>query len=1145
MNEILEYYKKLMHEGGLKKFSSGDRFFIYGVPEGAHSFAAAAVRKIFPDRQCLLILERNSDAENFVKELASFIPSEEISFLPGNEGIPYELAHFPPELNGDRIRAIGKIFSGKPSVTAASAAGFLQKVPLRKHIEEKIIRIRKDDEISQTELAAKLVSSGYRREVICESPGYFSLKGGILDVFCRAEDFPYRLDFFGDTVESIKSYDPFTQKSSAEYKEILIFPSDEYAMNEEEKALYREEIEKRHEISAHLDSENPLEELASIVLSLGGILSCFKKPPVIIIPDPSGVKERLLVFEREYDTIYEKKKSVLSFLPPEKLISKGDERNILFNSSAICFRPVFKDLLSAGEMSLDISSGTQFRGKIREAREKIEEILTDEEARVLLLTSFTAQAERLTGLFKEQNPLYRNSGEEVEFIELSAESRFQIIVSDLRSGFILNEKKIYIFTEKDIFGREYKRKNKFKKTTSRAIDSFIDLREGDYIVHIQHGIGRFKRIEKVEAGGKVRDFIRLQYGDENTLFIPLDQISQIQRYAGGLEHPPLDTLGKGLWKKKLERAKKSVSRLAEELLIAYANRMKLQGYAFPPDSIWQEEFEAEFEYEETPDQISAIEAVKNDLESPRPMDRLICGDVGYGKTEVAIRAAFKVVMSGKKVLFIAPTTILALQHYNTLKNRYENYPIAVEMVSRFRTAGEIKDIISRFNENKIDILVGTHALLNSKTDMKNLGLLIIDEEQRFGVNQKESFKKYKNMVDVLTLSATPIPRTLHMSLTGIRDLSIIETPPKNRQSVETYVMDEDDEIIIHAVRRELERGGQVFYLYNRVASIETEADYLRNLVPEVSVGILHGQLTEEEVEETIMDFAARKYDVLVTTTIIESGIDMPNVNTIMVKRADMFGLSQLYQIRGRVGRAGRKAYAYLFYPKDKSLTEQAEKRLSTIHEYQELGSGFKVAMRDLEIRGAGNLLGKEQSGNIMEIGFELYVKLLNEEVSRLKNEAVHVEIRTQINLNTDFYIPEDYISDTRQKVEFYKKFEAAADLEEIDELSKEMRDRFGEFPESVKTFIMLEKIRSVSSSLGFESITEDEGNIRMKAGQHFAGDPERMIQIISDPSSKLSMIPRQPNVLRFTPSSEKTSVRLEGLLKILQKIAGKSRSKKD
>ncbi|HNI99490.1 MAG TPA: transcription-repair coupling factor, partial [Leptospiraceae bacterium] len=652
---------------------------------------------------------------------------------------------------------------------------------------------------------------------------------------------------------------------------------------------------------------------------------------------------------------------------------KGAERDILFNSSAICFRPVFKDLVSAGEMSLDISSGTQFRGKIREAREKTAEILLDEESRVILLTSFTAQAERLTGLFKEQNPQYLNSGEEPGIIELSSENRFQIIVSDLRSGFILNEKKIHIFTERDIFGRDYKRKNKFKKTSSRAIDSFIDLREGDYIVHIQHGIGRFKRIEKVEAGGKVRDFIRLEYGDENTLFIPLDQISQIQRYAGGLEHPPLDTLGKGLWKKKLERAKKSVSRLAEELLIAYANRMKLQGYAFPPDSIWQEEFEAEFEYEETPDQISAIEAVKNDLESPRPMDRLICGDVGYGKTEVAIRAAFKVVMSGKKVLFIAPTTILALQHYNTLRSRYENYPIAVDMVSRFRTAGEVRDIISRFNENKIDILVGTHALLNSKTDMKNLGLLIIDEEQRFGVNQKESFKKYKNMVDVLTLSATPIPRTLHMSLTGIRDLSIIETPPKNRQSVETYVMDEDEEIIAHAVRRELERGGQVFYLHNRVASIETEADYLRNLIPEVSVGILHGQLTEEEVEETIMDFTARKYDVLVTTTIIESGIDMPNVNTIMVKRADMFGLSQLYQIRGRVGRAGRKAYAYLFYPKDKSLTEQAEKRLSTIHEYQELGSGFKVAMRDLEIRGAGNLLGKEQSGNIMEIGFELYV----------------------------------------------------------------------------------------------------------------------------------------------------------------------------
>jgi transcription-repair coupling factor (superfamily II helicase) len=565
--------------------------------------------------------------------------------------------------------------------------------------------------------------------------------------------------------------------------------------------------------------------------------------------------------------------------------------------------------------------------------------------------------------------------------------------------------------------------------------------------------------------------------------------------------------------------------------------MKLNGFSFPPDTIWQEEFEAAFEYEETPDQLSAIEAVKQDLESTRPMDRLVCGDVGYGKTEVAIRAAFKVIMAGKQVMLLTPTTILSLQHFNTFKQRYENFPIKLAFVSRFRSPAEIKNDLKDFSEGKIDMLIGTHAILSSKVKPKNLGLLIIDEEQKFGVTHKEAIKKFKQLVDVLTLTATPIPRTLHMALTGIRELSIISTPPKNRQSVETYVLEEDDTLITEAILKELERGGQVFYLYNRVESIEEEANFVRSLVPKAAIGILHGQLTEEEIEETLVDFYNRKYDILVTTTIIESGIDMPNVNTLIVKRADMFGLSQLYQIRGRVGRSDKKAYAYMFYPSKNLITEQAEKRLNTIFEYQELGAGFKVAMRDLEIRGAGNLLGREQSGDIMEVGFDLYVKMLEEAIQKVKGEEVKVEVRTAINLKTNFFLPSEYITDTKQKIEFYKRFEGAGSVDEIEELSLEMEDRFGELPKEAKTFVELEKIRTLSSNLGFEFVTEKTNEILFKCGTYFRGNPNQVIGALTS-FPGLTIAPNEPSVLRYALSETDDMAKIKKLLKLLEFLTG-------
>ena len=1144
MNNLIALYKEKLKKGNFfETYSREKNFSFFGIPRAAYSFLACSISQVFLENFILCISAYNTDAELMYREALSFLPSEKVIFLPGVESIPYEYSHYPSELKRDRIRALSRILSGKGALIFTSIAGFLQKVPSKVNLINKTIYLQKNLELDLESFLKTLIVFGYQREEVCEQFGTFSKKGDVIDIFSPFSNYPIRIDFFEDTIENIRIFDPNTQKSLQTLEEFILLPCDEFFLLEEEKEIYKEKIFSYP--SNLLKPINELgeviyyEELNALIHSPEGILSYFQNPPVLIFPDRIELKERTLKLKREYETLYEKRNNEIICLQPSLLLSFEREWEVIHSDKEIEFQSIKTKLDETKyNYGFEIQEVDSFKGKIRDAREKILELHELENANILITSSFSAQTERLNSLFSPEGiVLLGQTKEEPEVFNLELKGKtLYLVLSELRNGFILKDENLHIWSDNDIFGRNYKRKTKFKKTHSRAIDSFIDLKEGDFVVHVNHGIGRFVKLEKVQADGKIRDFLKLEYAEGDTLFVPLDQISLVQKYIGGVEHPTLDSLGKSQWKKKLERAKSSVNRLAEELLVMYSNRMKLEGYAFPKDTIWQEEFEAEFEYEETPDQLAAIEAVKRDMETPRPMDRLICGDVGYGKTEVAIRAAFKAILAGKQVLFIAPTTILVLQHFNNFQERYKNYPIKIEMISRFKTQKQVRESLQKFNQGEIDMLVGTHALLTSQLKPKNLGLLVIDEEQRFGVNQKEAIKKYKNLVDVLTLSATPIPRTLHMSLTGIRDLSIIETPPKDRQSIETYVLAENIEVIQSAIRKELERGGQVFYLYNRVDTIEQETNFLREILPEVSFGILHGQLSEEEVEEAILDFNNKKYDVLVTTTIIESGIDMPNVNTILVKRADTFGLAQLYQIRGRVGRSGRKAYAYLFYPPDKALSEQAEKRLNTIFEYQELGSGFKVAMRDLEIRGAGNLLGKEQSGNIIEIGFDLYVQMLNEAIANLKKEEIEIEVRTTINLSTNFYIPEEYIQDTKQKIEFYKRFERANSEEEVNELALELKDRFGEYPEAVKTFILLEKIRVIASKMGFESISEIEGEIRLRAGKYFKGDPNKIIQLISKKELGLSIVAGEPNVLRFKPKKQTEREKLIEFYNVLKKL---------
>jgi len=1120
----------------LKQYSK-HRINISGIGDYGGSLLASQIfYQLKGDEHKLVVLATNSDAEAFCRELLSYVDSEDIFYFPGPENIPYEYTKWQPEWKRDRILTINRIFSNKKAMIVTSVAGILRKIPEKKSLTGKSIILKQGNDYSLEKLALDLVRLGYQREEVCEQFGQFSLKGGILDIYTPYLSYPVRMDFFGDTLDELRTFDPNTQKSIQKIEEIIITAANELVFSKQELDAYREKL--IHEESKRIpieDETSILEELFPLVRKHDGLLSLFEKEPIIIYPKVSETRERAFGMKREYETLYAKKSDEAICLNPISLLSFDLEWDHLTEDS---LPGIQFSLLPDNEYNFEcfsIKEVKSFRGKIREAKDHFDELLAgDTLHKILITSSFSAQMMRLQGLFPGENiPIINPDSEEPNLLPLTdLKPGIYLSLSDIRKGYELTEENLYIFTDNDLFGRQYKRKSRYKKQSSRMIESFIDLKEGDYVVHVNHGVGKFVKIERTKADGKERDFLKLEYSAGDTLFVPLDQISLVQKYIGGTDSPRLDTLGKNSWKKAKERVQASVDKLAEELVLMYSNRLKLNGFPFPPDTIWQEEFEAAFEFEETPDQISAIEAVKQDLESERPMDRLVCGDVGYGKTEVAIRAAFKVIMAGKQVMLLTPTTILALQHFNTFKSRYENYPIRIGFVSRFRTASEVRADLKLFTEGKIDMLIGTHAILSSKVKPKNLGLLVIDEEQKFGVTHKESIKKFKQLVDVLTLTATPIPRTLHMALTGIRELSIISTPPKNRQSVETYVLEEDDTLIQEAIRKEIARGGQVFYLYNRVESIEEEASYIRTLVPEVAIGILHGQLTEDEIEETLVDFYNRKYDILVTTTIIESGIDMPNVNTLIVKRADMFGLSQLYQIRGRVGRSDRKAYAYLFYPSKNLITEVAEKRLNTIFEYQELGSGFKVAMRDLEIRGAGNLLGREQSGDIMEVGFDLYVKMLEEAISKVKGEAVEVEVRTAVNLKSNFYIPDSYIPDTKQKIEFYKRFEGASDLDDIAELTLEMEDRFGELPAIAKTFVELEKIRTLSSRLGFESVSEKTSEVVFKCGTYFRGDPARIIQGLSK-FDGLIIHPQEPSILRYSISEVDDLKKISKLLALL------------
>lgn len=1050
----------------------------------------------------VLVFPEEKQATRVYNELSDIFAGENHTFeyypSPGN--LPFTYAHADSELEGARAKTLAALLSGRPVTVITSLSAITMRTPAKKLFQESSLEIHAAEQADMNHLITFLSSYGYTRREIVEAPGEFSVKGSLVDIFVPVYFNPVRLDFFGDEVDEIRFFDPLTQKSLEKVDRILLTPRRDLPVTpdlvEENRESILTEISDGKEIPPFLNSESDsggLWDMYPLLIETGEFHDYLDAQVKFFLWEPAALGERAENLMQERLFLFEKN-SEKFLLPPEELFLSPAKviDEVRENSVGMSLLPV-----SLNDTNLGFGTAVAGKGRISQV---VESLLSDAQGfhNIFIVTASEVQRERIEHILSAYDLSTLN---------------MQYLLGSFREGF--SWKGGMLLTEKELFGKNVRTRSISRKTT-QVIESFVDLTEGDLIVHVNYGIGRFVRLKRMTVAGVERDFLELEYADKDKLFIPLEQLSLIHRYIGSSETRRLDHLGKkSTWEKTRARAQESVDLLAEELLDLYAKREKARGHTFPIDSSFQEEFEAAFPYEETDHQIAAINEIKKDMESERPMDRLVCGDVGFGKTEVAVRAAFKAVMAGKQVAVLCPTTILAFQHYNTFSERFKGYPISVDYMSRFKTSAEIKQMKQKLDQGKLDVVIGTHALLSETVKYKNLGLLIVDEEQRFGVGHKESIRQLKANIDTLTMTATPIPRTLHMSLVGIRDLSLIETPPRNRRKIETYVVEENNEILRRAIAHEAERGGQVYVLHNQVKTIEAQAGRIRSMNPAWSVGILHGQMAEDEIENILLDFYHHRFDVLVSTTIIESGIDIPNVNTLIVMNSQNFGLSQLYQIKGRVGRADRQAYAYFFYPAGGALGEIAQKRLNTLQDYDELGAGFKIAMKDLEIRGAGNLLGKEQSGEILDIGFELYVQMLQDKVHELRGEESG-DFECQLVFPQNYFFPDSYIPDTRQKMEFYKKMASATSLDELISVEKEMTDRFGEPPEQVSSMLLVEELRQYGKKLRLEKIELKEDVFMLTAGKDTSVSTDSLLQLVQK-DERFSLHPEQPNIIEVRP----------------------------
>lgn len=1044
------------------------------------------------NKPCLVITHSLERAKQLSDQLGLYLDEDVILRYPYPDLLPYQRGATDRATELDVIQAITSLINlkvNRPSVSIIAIESLLQPVPDRESFGAARNTIFSGAEISPLELSAKLDDSGYRQDAMAESPGTFSRRGGIIDIYSPAEDYPFRLEYFGDTIENIRCFDPQTQRSirTIEYFELspaslLIKPQliGNAALGDLEETLsqeYQDELEK-----LRLGNRPENSCFWQPYVNKTSLIEYIPNETIVFIDDPDLVSHSWEYYREEAIKLRAEKEAQHQ-LPADYPVPYLDWFEIQSTlKSHLTIELKSWNNPSCHSIELPFSAASSYSGGLSALFERLPELL--EQQKTVLVVSY--QSERLQELLSEKSipfSLSSESGSEVS-------KGLNIIHGLSNSGWVLAGE-VFFFTDLELFGfiktgRQRQRRSNIKRLT------LSELNPGDFVVHIDHGISRFTEIINMQAGGTTRDYILLEYASGDRLYVPTDQIDRVTRYIGAEgEAPTLNRLGTLEWTRSKERAQKAAAEMAEELIELYANRQVVSGYAYSPDTIWQRELEGSFPYVETQDQIKALDDIKADMEKPQPMDRLILGDVGYGKTEVALRAAFKAVMDGRQVAILVPTTVLAQQHYVTFKNRLAAFPIKLESLSRFRTDSEQTRIIEELTNGNVDIVIGTHRLLQADVKFKNLGMVIIDEEQRFGVMHKEFLKKLRQEVDVLTLSATPIPRTLQLSLTGVRDMSIIETPPQERLAVKTIVAVFDDYLVREAILRELERGGQIFFVHNRIASIYHIAAKLQKLVPEASFTIGHGQMPEHELEMVMTRFAEGTEDVLVCTTIIESGVDVPNANTIIINHADRFGLTQLYQLRGRVGRGTNLAYAYMLYEKDKRLTDTSVKRLKTIYEAAELGAGYSIAMKDLEIRGAGTLLGTRQSGQISAVGFNLYTEMLSEAVSKLKDSVnPSVILKTTklqppvMDLPIVAYIPEHYIDNTQLRLKLYQRLAAIENAGELTAMENELSDRFGPIPLESANLLFLVRLRLLAISTGIKSFSTegDEIAIRFHSG---------------------------------------------------------------
>ena len=1116
MKAFTEYLKELsLYEDARRALMAQKTVLISGCADAQKAQMLCGQGEDYPYK---LVLTFSDVKAKELYEDYSFFDKNTILF-PAKDYIFFQADIRGQEMTKERICCYRRILEKEPLTIVTTVDALLAPCLPLQMLEENCITISAESIVEEEAVAMKLVKMGYEKTYQVEEPGQFSIRGGIIDIYDLTEENPYRIELWGDEVESIRRFDVLSQRSVEALKTVTIYPATEMILTKQQKLDGLKAIEAEAKQAAEaLKKENKLEEAHRVKVQteqlreqmeefgvmanldsymkyfcpqLVSFLSLFPKDELLVtLDEPLHGKEHLNAVELEFRESMEHRLEKGYALPGQAaLLYTADQVWAMLTGQRLLLLSVLDSNLPFLKVEeryyADARAVNSFQNSFEILLENLRRYHKNG-YRVILLSPSRTRAKRLAEDICA-NELTAFYSEDTERVLQNGE--IMVMHGQISKGFEYPSIRLAVITESDIFGKHAKKRKK-KRYEGQKIHDFTELKVGDYVVHETHGLGIYRGIEKVCVDKVMKDYMKIEYRDGGTLYVLATGFDAVMKYASAeSKAPKLNKLGTQEWTKTKSKVKGAVNEVAKDLVKLYAAREHGKGYQYGKDTVWQREFEELFPYEETQDQLLAIDATKADMESSRIMDRLICGDVGYGKTEVAIRAAFKAVQEGKQVVFLVPTTILAKQHYDNFVQRMKDFPVTIEMMSRFRTAAQQKKTIEGLKKGLVDIVIGTHRVLSKDVAFKDLGLLIIDEEQRFGVTHKEKIKQLKENVDVLTLTATPIPRTLHMSLVGIRDMSVLEEAPNDRMPIQTFVMEYNEEMVREAIGRELARGGQVYYVYNRVNTIAEMAAFLQNLVPEANVAFAHGQMKESELERIMYDFVSGEIDVLVSTTIIETGLDIPNVNTMIIHDSDNMGLSQLYQLRGRVGRSNRTAYAFLMYKRDKVLKEVAEKRLQAIKEFTELGSGFKIAMKDLEIRGAGNLLGRVQHGHMEAVGYDLYCKMLNEAVKSMKGQKQVIDFVTTIDLDVDAFIPESYIVNEYQKLDIYKRIAAIESRDEAEDMRGELMDRFGQIPKSVENLLRVSLIRMYAHDL---YITEIRGK---KDGITFLMDPGAKIRV--------------------------------------------------